>query len=173
MGASGWVVAALVSQWIAPAPQEVLEQLKRTFAPEQGGRPYLLNLFVVALTPAVCEEALFRGPILRGLSSRLPRGSAIVVCGILFSLFHLNLYRLVPTALLGFMLSWIALTTRSLYPGIVAHALNNGILITLATANLDDSFDRIPPFGQVGVMCLAAVLLLGGGSLVWTSRPRP
>ena len=36
-------------------------------APAEGRRGFALALLLIAVTPAICEEALFRGPILRGL----------------------------------------------------------------------------------------------------------
>ena len=50
----------------------------------------------MAVTPAVCEEALFRGPILRGLRTRLSPVGAAVVTGLLFGLFHGDVWRFLP-----------------------------------------------------------------------------
>ena len=89
----------------------------------------LLTLFLMALTPAICEEALFRGPILRGLRARLSPAGAAILTGLLFGIYHLDSWRLLPTAILGVALSGIALASDSIVPAMVAHFVNNACLI--------------------------------------------
>ncbi len=55
----------------------------------------------------------------------------------LFGLFHvvngslLAVERLLPTAMLGVFLGYLALYSRSLYPGMLLHAMHNGLLFSL------------------------------------------
>ena len=88
IGLSAWLVVGLVAEWILPAPKEVVEGLRHAIAPTDGGRGTLLTLFLMALTPAICEEALFRGPILRGLRTRLSPTGAAILTGLLFGIYH-------------------------------------------------------------------------------------
>ena len=97
----------------------------------------------MALTPAICEEALFRGPILRGLRTRLPPAGAAILTGLLFGIYHLDPWRLLPTAILGVALSGIALGSDSIVPAMVAHFVNNACLILLARLHADDT-DGLP-----------------------------
>lgn len=143
VGASAWAGVAVIGQWLVPVPKEVLEQLRKTLLPDDG-RGLPLNLLLVALTPAVCEEALFRGPILRGLRSRLPTAAAALITGLLFGLFHLDAWRLLPTTLLGVLLSLVALWGGSIVPAMLAHLANNGILITLATLAPESATETLP-----------------------------
>ena len=89
------------------------------------------------MTPAVCEEALFRGPILRGLRTRFSPLGAALLTGILFGLFHGDIWRFVPSALLGVGLSAIALASDSIVPAMVAHFVNNACLLVLVHRGLD------------------------------------
>ena len=73
--------------------------------PAEGRGAFALALLLTAFTPAICEEALFRGPILRGLRTRFSALGAAVLTGLLFGLFHVSVWRLLPTAVLGFALS--------------------------------------------------------------------
>jgi len=118
-------------------PREVIAQLRRALIPENHSRGLALNLLLVAATPAVCEEALFRGVVLRGLATRLAPSAAIVLTGVLFGLFHLDIWRLLPSTVLGILLSWVALETRSLVPSMIIHFLNNAILVTLASLGFE------------------------------------
>jgi membrane protease YdiL (CAAX protease family) len=75
--------------------------------------------------------------ILRGLATRLAPSAAVVVTGVLFGMFHLDLYRLLPSTVLGIVLSWMAFESRSLWPSVIAHFLNNAILVTLASVGVE------------------------------------
>ena len=165
IGASGWLVIGLVAEWILPAPKEVVESLRRAVAPPAGGRGLAATLFLMALTPAICEEALFRGPILRGMRARFSPLLAAIVTGLLFGVFHLDPWRLLPTALLGVALSGIALRSDSIVPAMAAHFVNNACLIVLARLGADDT-TTLPTrtkllFGTVGALvCALGVRLL-------------
>jgi sodium transport system permease protein len=159
IGASGWLVIGLVAEWILPAPKEVVETLRRAVAPPAGGRGLLATLFLMALTPAICEEALFRGPILRGLRARFSPVVAAIITGLLFGIFHLDPWRLLPTALLGAALSGIALASDSIVPAMAAHFVNNASLIVLARLGADDT-TALPGrtkllFGTLGAVVFA------------------
>jgi sodium transport system permease protein len=137
IGASAWGAVAMLSEWLVPVPREVLEQLRRALIPEDHSRGLALNLLLVAATPAVCEEVLFRGVVLRGLATRLAPSAAIVLTGVLFGLFHLDIWRLLPSTVLGILLSWVALETRSLVPSMIIHFCNNAVLVTLASLGFE------------------------------------
>ena len=165
IGLSAWLVVGLLAEWILPAPKEVVEGLRRAVAPSDGGRGALLTLFLMALTPALCEEALFRGPILRGLRTRLPPAGAAILTGLLFGIFHLDPWRLLPTAILGVALSGIALASDSIIPAMVAHFVNNACLILLARLHADDT-DALPTSTKLLLGTLGAVVLLIGFGLI-------
>jgi sodium transport system permease protein len=92
--------------------EDVLEQMRKVLLPGADSRGLLASLLLVAATPALCEEVLFRGVVLRGLATRLTPVGAIVITGVLFGMFHLNVWKLLPTALLGIVLSWVAFESR-------------------------------------------------------------
>ncbi len=92
----------------------------------------LLQLVVVALAPAVCEEVFFRG----GLQQVLQRwfGNipvAIVVTALVFSLSHGDLYGFVPRFILGLLLGYFYVASGSIVVNICAHFFNNAIVVVL------------------------------------------
>jgi sodium transport system permease protein len=107
--------------------------------------PVLLRLLTFAAIPAVCEELFFRGFLLSALQGsarvvRTPRSmwwTSLFLTSFLFAAFHvivdqaLTLERFPATFLLGLVLGWIRLTTGSVIPGIVMHAVSNGLLLSL------------------------------------------
>jgi sodium transport system permease protein len=158
IGLSAWLVVGLLAEWILPAPKEVVESLRRAVAPTDGGRGTLLTLSLMALTPAICEEALFRGPILRGLRTRLSPAGAAILTGLLFGIYHLDPWRLLPTAVLGVALSGIALASDSIVPAMIAHFVNNACLIILARLHADDT-DVLATSTKVLLGTLGAIVL--------------
>lgn len=106
------------------------------FANQLRELPLVFVLFVFAITPAVCEEFFFRGFVLGSLS-RFSTVTAVVVSSLLFGLMHvltsnvLMVERFLPTALIGVLLAVIALRTGSIWPGMIFHAIHNGLQFTL------------------------------------------
>jgi sodium transport system permease protein len=86
-------------------------------------------LLYIAVLPAICEELAFRGVLLSGLRRKLRPVALVVVVGLIFGLFHVSLYRIAPTALLGMILTVIALMTGSVFPGMLLHFGNNALSV--------------------------------------------
>jgi sodium transport system permease protein len=115
-----------------PMPDELKEAFK--FILTENGEPVsAIKIFIaVAISAAICEEFLFRGPILSGIKSKFSKKSSIIIVGILFGLFHMNLYRFIPTSLLGMLITYIVISTGSILNGILFHLINNGSAVVLS-----------------------------------------
>ena len=123
---SGYLTALAIFRIVnkvIPAPQQLLERFAEDFIP--AGMPMWQLYLYVAVLPAICEEIAFRGMLLNGLRRRLRPAALMVSVGIIFGLFHMTLFRIAPTALLGMILTGIALMTGSIFPGMLMHAGNN------------------------------------------------
>ncbi len=59
-----------------------------------------------------------------------------LVVGAVFAFFHVSLFRLIPTAMLGFVLTWVVLLSGSIFPAMLWHALNNAMAIVPAYLEL-------------------------------------
>lgn len=91
----------------------------------------------VALASALLEEWVFRGVLLDRLAP-VPAAGAAAASAVVFALYHLSAFQLLPTFLLGVVLAVAVQRAGSLWPAIVAHASFNvaGLLLTtLATGN--------------------------------------
>ena len=89
-----------------------------------------------ALIPSITEEVAFRGFILSGFERGQRPGMAILMSAVLFGVLHvmISLFnQLFPAALLGLVLGLLAVRTRSLFPGIVFHFLNNTLGLVTGT----------------------------------------
>ena len=84
--------------------------------------PLWLRFLIVAVSPAICEEAVYRGFILHHLGV-LPPWARVLLCGALFGVFHLDVTRFGSTALLGVALSWAAVCTGNLFKSDRSHVV--------------------------------------------------
>ncbi len=92
----------------------------------------LLQLFVVALIPALCEEFFFRGAIQQTLQRWFGNvHAAILVTALFFSLAHGDAYGLVPRFLLGLVLGYLFFLSGSMVVNVCAHFFNNAIVVVM------------------------------------------
>ena len=89
-------------------------------------------LFVIALTPAVCEEMLFRGVVFHAIKARHHAAAACTVTAVLFGCFHMSLVKLIPTGLLGLVLCLVVWQTGSIYPAMLMHFMNNALSVVIS-----------------------------------------
>jgi uncharacterized protein len=86
---------------------------------------FIVVVFVICVTPAVCEEALFRGFTLTNLRKVSKASVAIFMSGFLFAFYHFQPFNLIPLVLLGWYLGFIVYYSNSIWVGVVCHFLNN------------------------------------------------
>jgi sodium transport system permease protein len=162
IGLSAWVVLGVLADRVMPPPRELVEQMRKLIRPDDGSRSLIVSLLALAATPALCEEALFRGPILRGFRQRFSAPAACVLTGVLFGVLHGDVWRFIPTALLGTLLSWVALRSGSIVPSMLVHLLNNGALIVLGYYGLDQVAESLPPRVEIALFAGAVILFVAG-----------
>jgi len=103
----------------------------------QAGTPGLIVVLVlVAIAAPIAEELFFRGFLFGLYRRRQPRWLAYVVSVAAFGIAHVMPTRMNPQqalglviaiVLLGTILTWTYDHTGSLYPGMLAHAINNSV----------------------------------------------
>lgn len=89
--------------------------------------PMWVAFIIIAVMPAICEEALHRGLILSSLGSVNNKWLRVLYMGIIFGIFHLDPVRFLPTAILGMALSYVMIETRNIILPVIFHFVNNGL----------------------------------------------
>lgn len=117
-------------EWLDALEQSQVDLLEGILLGGDLSTPFLF--VVLALTPAICEELLFRGYLQRQVERRLGVVASILMVGVLFGLYHLRLSQLVPLSLLGIYLGYVVWATGSLWSGFLVHLLNNGLAVLIA-----------------------------------------
>ena len=138
MGSLSFVVVNLVAKvqdLFLETPKAFTEQMEKAIGLGTGDYSLLIMVFAFAVTPAICEEILFRGLILNGLRNSLSKWNAIIVTAVMFGIFHISIYRIFPTAIIGLIVTIILVRSGSLYLAILYHLLHNGLTVVAAELN--------------------------------------
>lgn len=107
-------------------PEEVIG-VSQGLGMEFASLTFIISFVIVSISPAICEEAVFRGVVMHSLDNGKNKWISIVVTGLIFGAFHGNIWRFVPTALLGIMLGYIVYETDNMIYGALFHAINNAM----------------------------------------------
>jgi hypothetical protein len=89
---------------------------------------------------------------------------AAAITGILFGLAHTgsaSAQYLIPLGFLGFMLCWLRWRTRSLYPCMALHSLNNALALGIAQLHWNSA--------EIVALMLGSLLVIGALTLPLSS----
>lgn len=128
----------------------------------KGEHVMIITLFHIGLVPAFCEEILYRGYVLRAFEKSWGVWTAILASGFLFGLYHLQLANLLPLASIGIMLAYITYVSDSLYPAMLAHLVNNGGSVIVASYYPDSSVAEMTPETMPPLWALVVGTILTG-----------
>ena len=140
----GFFIAAFSMQlvnYLFPLPESYLEGMQKLINLHE--LPLVQLIFLIAILPGICEEMLFRGYIIRGFE-KSGFWKAIIISGILFGVFHLDFFRLLPASIMGIWLGYLLLKTKSIFITMLAHALHNS-----STVILSQWGDKLPVFQRI------------------------
>ena len=130
------------------------------------------GLVTIVLVPVICEEPLFRGLVFTSLYAHCGPRWALGGSALLFAVSHFNPWQLIPLFLFGLFLGALVYWTHSIYPVILAHAVNNLASITGVNLRTYLGLDGLGPSQHLPVpLVLLAGLALLAGLLVLSRQP--
>ncbi len=141
-------------------PLSLIGKLPETPIPvPQNLTDVLLMIFVIAVTPGICEEILNRGVILKAYEKR-GTYKAIVISGIFFGIFHFDVQNLLGPIFLGILFSYYVIRTNSIFSSMFAHFLNNAyaVVIMYLARNQEISGGSQITFQQFGFTMLQGMI---------------
>ena len=123
------------------------------------------GLLNIALIPAICEEILFRGYVLRAFEKSWGPIVAVIVSGLIFGLFHIQLGNVFPLATLGVVLALMTWLSGTIWPAIIAHCINNGAAVLVGSHYPELLFEEmtyeaLPPFWVLGLSIIFTVVII-------------
>lgn len=128
---------------------------------------FIINLFVIAVIPALGEEFIFRGHLQQYFSDWMKNAHlGIWLAAFFFSAMHLQFEGFLPRLILGGILGYLFYFTGNLWIAIWAHFLNNAytligaFLISQNEEVLDISKVSLPNIWQFLIFTTLATLML-------------
>ncbi len=165
---AGYIVgiglAELVNTYVFPVPQNVLDAFGDTLLGDQ--MPLWQLLLFLTIMPGILEELTFRGVLLHGLRKTFGPVGICLMVGAIFGIFHVSLFRLIPTAYLGVVFAAVVLLTGSIFPVMLWHFANNAIGLVPAHMGWVTEETVLPWWGLV----LGLVGLLVALGMIWRVR---
>lgn len=100
---------------------------------------FMLDVLLVAVLPAICEEFLHRGLVLQG-TKHSGFTKSIIISSVLFGLMHLNISQVSYAIVLGLIMGFASVVAKSIWVPIIMHFTNNFISVYLDYASVNGWF---------------------------------
>lgn len=156
------VVQAYLVEWF-PSVGETQEGLINLWE----GKSLLIMAVSSAVFPGICEEIAFRGFMLGTLKNKYSPIKAVLITGILFGAYHMNILQFVGAGLLGILFSYIVWKGESIYVTMFLHILNNFVAVYM-TYNADLINERFPELLSGVPSPAQTIAMLAGGAVLMT-----
>ncbi len=118
---------------------------------------FILTFISTAIIPALVEEFAFRG-IMLGSLKKFGEGFAVLVSSVLFGAMHGNFQQIPFAFLVGLILGFITVKTKSIIPAMIIHCYNNAVSVIF-----DYAFEGVSVLMQnvIYTVFLSVMLLVG------------
>lgn len=114
-----------IEEWMRSSEAQA-ENLTEAFLKTSSISVLMVNLLIVAIVPAIGEEWLFRGVLLKLFKQITGNYNwAVLITAFLFASLHLQFMSFLPRFVLGILLGYLFVITRNLWVPIFAHFVNN------------------------------------------------
>ena len=134
---------------------------------------YPMAVLIVALLPAVCEEAIHRGAILSNFRSLKKDWLIVLIMGLFFGINHVSVLRFLPTMFLGMILSYVVVKRNNIILSMLMHFTNNFLSVTitylfsdLANSSIPSTIDYSSLIGGYLVFAFASPILITLGMML-------
>jgi membrane protease YdiL (CAAX protease family) len=121
-----------VENWMKDS-EEQAKEITTLFLSTQSVSGLMVNILMIAILPAIGEEFLFRGVLLRLFKEWTANVHiAVIISALLFSALHLQFYGFLPRFILGVVLGYMFVWSGSIWVPVIIHFFNNGIAVVAA-----------------------------------------
>ncbi len=144
------------------AVQVVIEPLTALMpdVPQMIGRGFFTILVSILFAP-VFEEVLCRGVILESFRAKYGVFAGWIWSSLFFGIIHGQVTAMFNATILGLVLGYAYIRSRSIFSVIILHALNNGLALALMAFGLNDStFREIIPSPELYWSIWSVALLI-------------
>ncbi len=144
--------------------EEAVEKMVLAFVSQTEWYALVVNLFMIAVVPAVGEELIFRGILQRKLGQWFRNTHvAVIVTAFIFSAIHMQFFGFLPRFFLGMVLGYMFVWSGSLWLPMFAHFVNNGLAVVVAwlhaSGYIADDMDSFGNLNQTPSQLLLITLM--------------
>lgn len=158
-----------VENWMRESEANAAE-LTKSFLTMNAVSDLYINLFVIALLPALGEELLFRGIVQRLFTDWSGnKHLAVWISAALFSAMHMQFYGFLPRMLLGALFGYLLVWSGSLWLPIIGHFVNNAAAV-IATYLFKEEMMSLDPdkIGTESDYLAVVASIVITGALLWS-----
>jgi len=153
-----------LEDWMRRSEDQAME-LTRLFLSTSTIGGLAINLLMIAVLPALGEEFLFRGVVLKLFREWTKNPHlAVLISAFLFSALHLQFYGFLPRFILGIVLGYLFVWSRSIWVPVVIHFVNNGIAVVggwyYARGGIDKDIESIGQAEQAWVIAASFIVVI-------------
>ncbi len=156
------VQIAMITELLLPMPDFLTQLFEELLGTQDQALSALVLLTVIA---PLTEEFVCRGWLMPALLDRWRPSRAIALTALIFGLMHLNPWQFFYAFYLGAWLGWVYARTRSVWPCVAGHAVNNGqawltslVGEPLATDNPDLEPMQLLPWPAIALSALSVIV---------------
>jgi membrane protease YdiL (CAAX protease family) len=103
------------------------ESYSEAYLAEGFGWPWII--LSICVQPALVEEFAFRGVIMQALRHVMSEREVLVVSAFMFTVLHVNVLSFPSLLMIGLVLGWVRLRSRSIWPCVLLHFCHNGLVL--------------------------------------------
>ena len=166
-------ISVLLVGIINPKSLEVVDGLNEFIF---GNLKFVPALIIIALIPAICEEAIHRGAILSCFRSIKKDWVIVLIMAVFFGINHLYIIKFFTTAILGGILAYVLVKKNNILLTMLMHFTNNAISViaTYSQSGGNDSgsaaslseMNLLPALGAFMIIGCVVPFLFVAGSLL-------
>ncbi|MDV4152201.1 type II CAAX endopeptidase family protein [Clostridium sp. AL.422] len=127
------------------------QYMEDVLSPLNGGS-MIISIITIGIVAPFAEEFLFRGIIYNTLKKKVSIRWTIIIQAIMFGVFHGNIIQGSYATLLGIVFGYVTYKTKSLWPAIIMHMVNN-LIATM--------FMYVPSDNISGILVYVVFLIMG------------
>jgi uncharacterized protein len=175
---SGWSLPSSLSwleHWLKNMEKRNIDLIGRFLDVHSVGG-LVLNVLVVAIVPAICEEFFFRGGLQQVFYEKMNKHTAVWFTAIIFSTVHMEVSGFLPRVMLGACFGYLFVWTGTIWLPVVAHFINNltGVVAEYLIYNqfAGKSLEKIGTGDTLWVTCCGLVLFFVALGFIFWKREK-
>ena len=122
-----------IEQWMISSEKAAEVITNRLLNTDNWGS-FTMNILIIAVLAGIGEEFMFRGVLQKILINWMRNTHlGILFAAIIFSAIHFQFFGFIPRMILGIVLGYLYVWSKSIWVPIIAHATNNALTVILTS----------------------------------------